>query len=171
MNEYPLLFTIRELISGNGFLAGVIGRGRCLMVNEGPDEGRWLYGVQPGGIAESGETPQEAYLRFVVALRNALADMAALSPDFDTFHESAISFFCEIDREDQGRWDAAVAKVRSGAAVEPSLSSLPRERAETPCEVQVLAVSPQVDVTPQWNSSESFAVPVSSAAPRRTATA
>ncbi len=158
--EYPLLFTIRELISGNGFLAGVIGQGRCLMTNEGEEEGWWMYGVQPGGIAESGQTPQETHLRFVVALRNALADMAAQSPSFDVFRESARSFFCEIDCEDDERWKAGVAKVRSGCEVEEPLSSLPRQKAETPCGLEVLEVSERVQVTPQWNSAESFAIPV-----------
>lgn len=160
MDAYPLLFTIRELISGNGFLAGVKGQGRCLMVKEGEEEGWWLYGVQPGGIAEVGQTPPEAHLRFVVALRNALADMAAQSADFDSFRESAHSFFCEIDKEDAARWSAGVAAVRSGCEVDAPLSSLPRWKAESPCDLEVLEVSEQVQVTPQWNSSETFAVPV-----------
>ncbi len=158
MDSYPLLFTIRELISGNGFLAGVVGQGRCLMVNEGPEEGWWLYGVQPGGLAASGQNAQEAHLKFIVALRNLFADLASQSPDFNSFSGSARSFFCEIDTEDEARWKAGVAEVRAGSDV-GVFAGLPRWSAEMPCDLQVLEINKQVDVTPQLNSSESFALP------------
>jgi predicted RNase H-like HicB family nuclease len=160
MREFPLLFTIRELISGNGFLAGVIGQGRCLMVNEGEEEGWWIYGVQPGGIAASGKTPEEAYLRYIIALRNLFADLASQSSDFRTFQTSVETFFAQIDREDEGRWKVAVGVVRTGADVDSPVSELPRQQAETPVSVEVVEVELPDELTPAWNSSDSFAVPL-----------
>jgi len=158
MSAYPLIFTIRELIPGNGFLAGVVSTGRCLMVDEG-EEGWWLYGVEPGGIAADGQTPQEAHLKFILAVRHLLADLSAQSATFDDFVASAKAFFCAVDREDLKRWTAAVAEVRSGAPVEMPMSFLPRQRAETPCAIDILELGQAVKMTPQWNSSESFAIP------------
>lgn len=158
MSAYPLIFTIRELIPGNGFLAGIVARGRCLMVDEG-SEGWWLYGVTPGGIATDGQTPQEAHLKFIVALRHLLADLSGQSATFDDFCASARAFFCEVDSEDLERWTAAVGAVRSGAPVEMPMSFLPRQRAETACGIEIVELGQAVQVTPQWNSSESFAIP------------
>jgi len=73
---YPLIFTFGESVGAPRFLAGVSGSGRALMVHEG-DGSWWLYGVEPGGIAGSGNSPQEAHLQFVEDLKGVLIDVAA----------------------------------------------------------------------------------------------
>lgn len=42
MTRYPLLFGFRDLIAGNGFVAGVAINGRALLVDE--DDGFWIFG-------------------------------------------------------------------------------------------------------------------------------
>ena len=52
MTHYPLLFGFRDLVAGNGFVAGVNLNGRALLADEG--DGFVMYGVNPGGIAAGG---------------------------------------------------------------------------------------------------------------------
>ena len=54
-DRYPLMFTYRDVISGDGFLAGITLSGRALMIKENDEW--WMYGVRPGAIAETGKTP------------------------------------------------------------------------------------------------------------------
>jgi hypothetical protein len=63
LNEHPLMITLRDAISGDGFLAGITLSGRALMRKE--DDGKWwMYGVRPAALAESGTTVEEAFLHF-----------------------------------------------------------------------------------------------------------
>src|SRR2546422_8539608 len=55
-----------EIVAGNGYLARVTANGRGLLVKE---EDWWLYGVEPGGMSEHGQTTQEATLKFLRELR------------------------------------------------------------------------------------------------------
>lgn len=129
MERYPLMFTFRDLIEGNGFLAEVNLSGRLLMVREKNEW--WAYGVQPGAIAETGETPQETYLRFRNSYRMVLFDIAIESSDFGTFKAEVESFF-EPDEEEECRWKEAVEAIRSGEIQpEPPFSSLPRQAPES----------------------------------------
>ena len=50
MASYPVMFTLRDTVSGNGFLAGITLTGRALMKRE-DDEKWWIYGVRPAAIA------------------------------------------------------------------------------------------------------------------------
>jgi hypothetical protein len=162
MNEYPLFLTLTELISGNGFIAAISAMGRGLIVKEGEegDNRWWFYGVQPGGLAESGVTPDEARLRFVQALRNFFADMASRATSYEAFAEEAKAFFCEIDTTDDERWKSAVELLRSGVQPDSPFSEMPRKQAETECAFATLKVGDQVVATPNLNSSESVALPV-----------
>ena len=54
----PLIFTYRDLVYGTGILAEVRVRGRALAVTE--QDGVWMYGVSPGGLAAPGATVPEA---------------------------------------------------------------------------------------------------------------
>ena len=130
MPLYPLMFTFRDAISGNGFLAGVTLSGRALMVHE--DDAWWIYGVRPGAIAETGETPQEAFLRFRNTYKLALFDIAAESENFDAFKKEAERFYYEPDNEEERRWTAAFQDLRSGKVQpEAPFASLPIEAPET----------------------------------------
>ena len=53
-HEHPIMLTLRDVISGDGFLAGITLSGRALMRQE--DGAWWMYGVRPAAIAEYGET-------------------------------------------------------------------------------------------------------------------
>ncbi len=157
--ECPLFFSTRELISGNGFVASVSGLGRCLMVKEGGDEGWWLYGVEPGGLADCGVTAQEAALRFLAGFRNYLTDLAAEARDFKAFREAAITFFGDVDKEDAHRWSAGVEAPAAVPAPDPWLASLATQAASTACGVQVEQVGEQFRPTAQLNSSETWLLP------------
>src|SRR5437773_2171380 len=99
IQHYPLLFTFRDVISGDGFLAGITLSGRALMELE---QDRWcIYGVRPGAIAESGITPQEAFLRFRNRYKEVLFDIAEEYRAFDKFKEEVEQFFYQPDQEEE----------------------------------------------------------------------
>jgi len=137
MPHYPLMFTFRDAISGNGFLAGVTLSGRALMVNE--DNAWWIYGVRPGAIAETGQTPQEAFLKFKNTYKAVLFDMAEESKDFDSLKIEIERFYHEPDDEEERRWMKAFQDIRSGnMQPEEPFASLPHEAPETrPTQVSV----------------------------------
>ena len=59
MPDYPLMFTVRDAISGNGYLAGVTVYGRAIMREE--EDGKWwMTGVRPSGITAPGDSPGDA---------------------------------------------------------------------------------------------------------------
>jgi hypothetical protein len=129
MIRYPLMFTFKDAISGNGFLAGVTLSGRALMVNE--DGEWWVQGVRPAAIAETGQTPQEAYLRFRNRYKEVLFDIAGDCADFEAFKGEVERFFNEPHIEEERRWNDAVADLRSGKVTpEPPFTDLPREQPE-----------------------------------------
>ena len=139
---YPMIFTIRELVSSQNFMAGITASGRALMVKEG-DGAWWLYGVEPGGIAETGVSPQEAYLRFVEAFKAILSDIATGVAEFEKFQESVKHFFHEADESEGMRWQQALDAIRSGTLVPGQpFSSLPKQPADTPRFVSVERLSP-----------------------------
>ncbi len=128
--EHPLLFTFRDAISGDGFLAGVTLSGRILVVEE--DGKWWVYGVRPGAIAESGDSPQEALIHFRNRYKEVLFDVADEYRTFDEFRGEVERFFYEPDPEEERRWDNALTELRSKNLVPPTLlSELPRVSPET----------------------------------------
>lgn len=126
MTRYPILFGFRDLIAGNGFVAGVAVNGRALLVDEG--DGYWMYGVNPGGVAAGGATASEAQSEFRVAYRSVLFDIASESADFAAFRTEVERFFSETNEPTKTEWDEAVSEVRSGKV---SADWLPRGRAES----------------------------------------
>lgn len=131
MANYPLMFTLRDTVSGNGFLAGVTLTGRALMTKES-DGKWWVYGVRPGGIAEVGTTPQEAFLRFRNTYKNVLFDMVEGAADYRAFHAAVEDFYFQPDDEEEDRWQSAFYAIRSGNFIpdDEFLGKLPRERPE-----------------------------------------
>jgi hypothetical protein len=126
--NHPLLFTFRDAISGDGFLAGITLSGRILMVEE--DGKWWVYGVRPGAIAESGEYPQDALVNFRKRYKEVLFDIAGEYRTFDDFRGEVERFFYEPDPEEERRWEDALTRIRSKEAV--SRTVLPELPAETP---------------------------------------
>jgi hypothetical protein len=127
MADYPVMFTVRDTVSGNGFLAGVTLTGRAIMFQE--DGKWWIYGVRPGAIAESGETPQEAFLRFRNSYKNVLFDFAECSAKYENFRESVEAFYHQPDQEEEDRWVNAFRALRKGEVKPepPFFSALPKE--------------------------------------------
>jgi len=152
MKFYPLMFTFRDVVSGNGFLAGITISGRALMVYE--DEVWWAYGVRPGALAESGASPQEGFLRFRNRYREVLFDVAAESKDFQAFKTEVERFYFEPDHEEETRWADAMQAIRSGdAAPDAPFSSLPRETPESrPSQVTV----ERLDISARFTASDNI---------------
>lgn len=131
MTHYPLIFTLRDVVSGNGFLAGVTLTGRALMVKEDENEW-WVYGVRPGALAEVGTTPQEAYLKFRNTYKNVLFDIAAEAASFDAFKGEVEQFYYQPDEHEERRWQEALDELRRGECQpEAPFTELPRVQAET----------------------------------------
>ena len=135
---YPVLFTLHEVVSGNGFLAGVAVEGRGSLVHE-EDEGWWLYGVEPGGLAENGDSPQEAHLKFVEDFRKVLFDVASDAPSFDDFESEVVRILCQLNEPEAERWERAVKAIRAGeiALDDPFLAALPKWKAKAKCRIVV----------------------------------
>src|SRR5712691_4836085 len=81
--RYPLLYGLREVIIGNGFAAGVQANGRVIAEQE--EKGWWIYGVNPGAVAESGSTLRDAVDNFRARFKTVLFDYAAEAPNFEAF--------------------------------------------------------------------------------------
>jgi hypothetical protein len=159
---YPVLFTLNEVVSGNGFVAGVHMQGRGSMVFEG-DEGWWLYGVEPGGLAESGENAQEAYLKFVTDFKKVLFDIASDATTFDKFRKEVKRTLCQINEPEAERWDSAVRAIRAGKTPvnDPFMASLPKWKAEGDCKVVVQRLDKaNPRPTPKDNKPNILALPV-----------
>ena len=129
IQHHPLMFTFRDAISGDGFLAGISVSGKALMLYE--DERWWMYGVRPGAIADNGETPQAAFLQFRNRYKEVLFDVADECGTFETFKQEVQRFFYELDTEEERRWEDALTAIRTGKFIpESSFSELPKQSPE-----------------------------------------
>lgn len=163
MDEYPLLFTYREMVTGDGFMAGVILDGRALLLDEKKD-GWWAYGVEPGALSETGDSPHEALFYFRQAYASVLVELARdAQGSFERFQALAENFFAQKDPEDEKRWLAAREVLSSGKG-EPieSLSGLPREKAESPRRILVVRLDEAKAKLP--NVAEEISLPLAKAA-------
>ncbi|MHB8525875.1 MAG: hypothetical protein ACYDD2_06940 [Candidatus Acidiferrales bacterium] len=162
MPDYPLMFTVRDTVSGNGFLAGVTLSGRALIRKE--DDGKWwVYGVRPGAIAEVGNTPEEAFLRFRNTYKNVLFDAAEESVSYEAFREAVEQFYYQPDPDEEERWEAAFKMVRAGGIVPDDgfISKLPKESPETrPSQLTVERLDKETArYKPTDNVADYFAMP------------
>ncbi len=137
MEKYSLLFTFEQVIYGKGFLALVVARGRVLMAQE--YDKWWLYGVQPGGMADCGQEIFEAQLNFRAAFKNILLDFAAESENFKEFEKAAKDFFNAIDKEDEAEWIKARDAIRSGKVKAPAeLCTLKKETGDFESTINII---------------------------------
>jgi len=165
--EHPLLITLRDVISGDGFLAGVTLSGRALMRQE--DGMWWMYGVRPAPIAESGGTIEEAFSRFRNKYKEVLFDFAQEVRDFDQFKTSVERFFYEADQdsEDEQLWEQALKTIRTTKCAPPEpFAKLPREVAESkPSQITVeLLNRADARFRPSDNITDTYSVPMAHAA-------
>ena len=158
MAEYPVIFTISDVVSGNGFLAGVSINGRALIAHE--DEAWWTLGVRPAAIAESDETPFGSYSKFRVAFKAYLIDTAAFAPTFESFKAEVERFFYERDEVEEQRWHDAGQAIRQGKVeIEAPFTDLKREPEPRPVGISVERLDKQAQVfTPADNVLDSFAL-------------
>jgi hypothetical protein len=133
LNEHPIIITLQDGISGNGFSARITMSGRTLMRQE--DDGRWwMYGVRPAGIAASGENIDEAFLRFRTRYKEILMDIAQESQTFESFKDELTRFFEEndADNEDERTWESSLSAIRKDSCNPPApFSNLPRQSPES----------------------------------------
>ena len=131
IKAHPLMFTFRDVISGSGYLGGITLSGRLLMIQE--DDGKWwLYGVRPGAIAESGEHPDETFLRFRNRYKETLFDIAEESKTFEDFKAEVERFYYQPDSLEENRWEQAFRTARAQCLETPPepFSTLPIESPE-----------------------------------------
>ena len=129
IEAHPLMFTFRDVVSGNGFLAGVTLSGRVIAEQE--DGEWWIYGVRPAGIAETGENAPDAFSKFRTRYTHILFDIAADANNFESFRAEVERFYHEACTEQERRWEDALRLIRSnGIEPEKPFSDLPREKPE-----------------------------------------
>lgn len=133
LKNHPLLLTLRDVISGDGFLAGITLSGRALVRLE--EDGKWwMYGVRPAGIAESGISVEDTFLRFRKKYQETMFDIAQESRTYEEFKAEVERFFEEPDAnpEDERLWEEALAGIRFDKLAPPApFANLPRESPET----------------------------------------
>jgi hypothetical protein len=171
MSEYALVFTFRDVVSGDGFLAGIEITGRALMVQEGEDW--WMLGVRPPGLMAKAQTPAGAYLEFRNSHKAVLFDAAAAANEFEGFKREVDQFFGERDEREEKRWDKAAEGLTEGTvALEEQFEGVKREVASAqPVSVRVERLDQNQRFTADRNALDSYALGTtsrqgSSAAPR-----
>lgn len=134
--HYPLLFGLRELVEGNGFIARVAVSGRALLSE---DDGEvWLEGINPGGFAAKGQSPSEAVAEFCSAFRAVLFDIASDAASFRDFHDEVERFFHDTNTAALRDWQEAVERVR---AEQIEVDWLNKKPADTRLGIEVTEVS------------------------------
>ncbi len=136
MKLYPLVFSFRNLIAGNGYVAAVAMDGRVMLAEDvvfgdGQNAETWMFGVQPGDIAGGACRGQQKSIAFAAFKKNyadVLLDIAAEATSFEEFKTKTTEFFNEINEPNLADWERARADVRAGNL---SLDDLPIVKAST----------------------------------------
>jgi len=150
MTWYPILFGFRDLIAGNGFLAGVAVNGRALLVRDDED-GYSMYGVNPGGMCAGGADVGEAQRAFREEHRKILFDIAADAENFEEFKAEAERFFDETNERMLLDWNKAVQQVRAGQVEADWLQRVDSDKARLLIEVTSL---PAEHLQPSFNTPD-----------------
>lgn len=168
MSEVATFFKFSATIPGPGYNAEVKVQGRALLVEEEP--GLWLlYGVNPGGMSDEGDTPQNAYINFKTFFKGILEDLAAEAANFEVFSAEVAAFIGQTDKVDLVRWEAARAEARAGRQFgeafskmkkvaddpEPQLVSctkvdLPKIAPKTPAPAPLVATAAPVEMVDEY---------------------
>lgn len=147
--RYPLLFSYRDTLFGTGLVLEVqVVNGRALCVKEAEDE-YWIYGINPGGMAAHGNTPDAAHAAFRRAFSHILIDLANEAQSFDDFRTAVELFFDDTNAGYEAEWQEATAAVRRG---DVSLEGVPLVPANSARSISV-TVKQVENVTPQDNSA------------------
>ncbi len=119
MTQYPLFFTFKELVYGDGFVAECAMQGRALAVQEEEREW-WFNGVEPGGLAERGETLNDAYFSFRDTLKEILFDISYTAETFEAFEAKVKRFMHDVNRPHDEDWWLSVEAGRKGELQAPA---------------------------------------------------
>jgi hypothetical protein len=125
MTNYPLLFGRHEKVEGDGFIARVAVAGRVLLTDE--DGEFWVEGVNPGGLAASGGSANEALAQFGRDFLAVLYDIASDAKSFEHFREQVEKFFNDTSTPALRDWEEAVRQVRMGQLDAAWLAKRPAE--------------------------------------------
>jgi hypothetical protein len=143
---YPLVFSFRDAIMGNGFVANVSMNGRALLSTD--DEETWLFGVQPGAISGGDPRRDVAFTAFKKSYLSVLLDIAAEATSFDEFTAEVTSLFSQANEPFAADWETALGEVRSQNT---SLADLKRVSADSrppSLEVELVITEKAVIATP-----------------------
>ncbi len=141
---WPLLFTYRGTIMGQGFLASVSFCGRLLATVE--PEGVWLDGVNPGALAVGGPSMEAANVELRETITRVLGGYASASSTFEAFRGAVERYYHETDEYSTTTWDTALEELKAGRLGQ--IEGLQRKPVDWSCHV---SVEPQriEDVTPR----------------------
>ena len=130
MQSYPLIFKFSRPVKTDNYHVAVSAQGRILMK---PEFGKWwVYGVAPGGLAESGETPNEAYLNYMNSFWGVIHDISCDNSDYHSFIQEVNVFIKAINEGEEKEWEEARSCIRDGQLKETDpFSSLPKETRES----------------------------------------
>lgn len=167
MPDYPVMFTVRDVVTGNGFLAGVTTTGRVIAREE--DSKWWMHGVRPTGISAFGDNPREAFLRFRETYKNVLFDIAEDCKNYDDFKKEIDSLYAQTNEVEEEGWKSAFQAIRAGK-VQPEgfFATLPRQAPEkrpTHCSVVRLDNQDQVRYQATDNVPDRYEVAANSELP------
>lgn len=145
MDALPLLFGVRNVVHGNGFVAEVVANGRAL-VREGQD-GSWsVSGLNPGGLIGLGCDFSDAYSDFRRTHRMFLIDVAEQASTFDDFKAEVRRYFHETDRSLEDEWTAAVRVVRRSKAADLPLPKRKESEAKRAIYVRLKQLTPALNL-------------------------
>ncbi len=114
--SWPLLFSYKSRVFGNGYIAEVELCGRLLAELE--TEGVWLYGVNPGALAVGAVNLTTANVDLHKALTGVFVDFAESARTFGAFEAAVTKYFYQTDDEAVADWQTAVERVRASATIE-----------------------------------------------------
>ncbi len=119
--QLPLLFTFKQLVMGNGFVAGVTMHGRALLEEEGDE--LWISGIAPVGLAGGGLDRDTAFAEFRKGWVSVLFDIASEADSFDDFKSQCSTFLGSESPHLTQEWESALASVRERNYKDPTLQS------------------------------------------------
>lgn len=125
MPHLPFYFDFSFRLRGPRFGAEVRIRGRVTCVEE--FGAHWMYGVNPGSLAESGSDVESAWAAFRTGIAEVLCDVATAAPDFLTFRVDAERFVAATNSSCVREWEDAREAVRAGGAADLALRRETRE--------------------------------------------
>ena len=125
MATFPLLFQFQGALIGRGFVAEIEVTGSRVLAAFETGGDVWLYGVNPGGLAENGDSLGDAYAHFRKAVYEALIDMAKDSRTFAELKARVEAFFVTTNEPAEVDWKAALARIRE---TRETLDDLPVRR-------------------------------------------